>query len=286
MIINNSTILMGVIGNPIGHSLSPLMHNRAIDSLGLDYVYLPFEVAPEQLGDAVAAVRALNLRGINVTIPFKQTVIPFLDNISASALACGAVNLIKNEKGRLVGYNTDGQGFQASLADEGVTDIQRPLFIGAGGAARSVAYELALSGAKSMNFLDIHLDKAQAIADFVSSIPNCSATGHIMSEELFAILSQEADLIVNCTPIGMFPNVNGVPVTTLDKVSSRAVVYDLIYNPFTTRFMAMAQARNLKTINGLSMLVHQGAIAFEILTGVKPPIALMKEVVQHYLQKQ
>ncbi len=286
MIINNDTILMGVIGNPIGHSLSPLMHNRAIEKLGLNYVYLPFEVAPERLGDAVVAVRALNMRGINVTIPFKEMVIPYLDDISAEARACGAVNLIKNEHGRLVGYNTDGKGFRASLVDEGVSYIKRALFIGAGGAARSLAYELAISGVSKMDFLDIYLDKAQDIARFVGQFHNCLATGDRISEELFSNLSQEADLIINCTPMGMFPNVEGVPVSSLHKASHNAVIYDLVYNPFTTRFIAMARARHLKTINGLSMLVHQGALTLEILTGAKPPIAFMKEVVLNYYKKQ
>ncbi len=285
MIINNDTILMGVIGNPIGHTLSPLMHNRAIESLGLNYVYLPFEVAPARLADAIAGVKALNLRGINVTIPFKQAVLPLLDDLSAEARACGAVNLIKNDRGRLIGYNTDGPGFRASLADEGVPDIHRALFIGAGGAARSLTYELAVLGVKKMDFLNIHIDKAKNLADFANSFPGCSATGYILDEQLFTDLSGDTDLIINCTPLGMFPNIESTPVKSLHKVSPQAVVYDLVYNPFTTRFLAMAQAKQLKTINGLSMLVHQGAIALEILTGSRPPIALMKEVVLNYLQK-
>jgi shikimate dehydrogenase len=261
------------------------MHNQAIERLGINYVYLPFEVLPERLGDAIAALRALNLRGINVTIPFKETVIPYLDDISPEAGACGAVNLIKNEKGRLTGYNTDGKGFMASLVDEEVSDIKRVLFIGAGGATRSLAYELALSGVSRMDFLDINLDKAQDLAGYVGQFHNCLATSNVMNEELFSNLSQDADLIINCTPMGMFPNVESAPVSSLSKALQTAVVYDLVYNPFTTRFIAMAQARRLKTINGLSMLVHQGALSLEILTGANPPIAFMKEVVLNYYKK-
>jgi shikimate dehydrogenase len=261
------------------------MQNCAIERLGINYIYLPFEVLPERLGDAIAALRALNLGGINVTIPFKETVIPYLDDISPEAGACGAVNLIKNQHGRLTGYNTDGKGFMASLVDEGVSDIEKVLFIGAGGATRSLAYELALSGVSRMDFLDINLDKAQDLAVFVGQFHNCLATGSVMDEELFSNLSQDADLIINCTPMGMFPNIEVAPVSSLNKASQNAVVYDLVYNPFTTRFIAMAQARQLKTINGLSMLVHQGALSLEILTGVKPPITFMKEVVFNYYQE-
>jgi shikimate dehydrogenase len=285
MIINNDTILMGVIGNPIGHSLSPLMHNQAVERLGLNYIYLPFKVDPARLGEAIEAVRALGLRGINVTIPFKEKVIPYLDEISAEAQACGAVNLIKNEQGRLIGFNTDGKGFLASLADEGVSHINRALFIGAGGAARSLAYELAQSGVNRLDFLDIDLAKAQTIASLVSSSTDCLGTSYLMSEELFSDLCKQADLIINCTPLGMFPN-QDVPVCSMHNVSSHTVVYDLVYNPLTTRFIAMAQKKQLKTINGVSMLVHQGAIAFEILTGAKPPIALMKEVVLNHLRSR
>ncbi|MDD4802922.1 MAG: shikimate dehydrogenase [Syntrophomonas sp.] len=285
MIINNDTILMGVIGNPIKHSLSPLMHNRAIEILGLNYIYLPFEVAPERLDEAVAAVRALNLQGINVTVPFKEKVIPYLDAISPGAEACAAVNLIKNEDGRLTGYNTDGRGFMVSLHEEGVADIKRVIFIGAGGAARALAYELALAGISEINFLDIDRGKAQELAIFVNKYRNCQGAGYKMSEEIFASLSQDADLIINCTPVGMFPHVDSTPVSSLQQASPHTVVYDLVYNPLMTRFLAMAQARQLKNISGLLMLVHQGAIAFEILTGCKPPVNCMKEVVCDYFKQ-
>jgi len=277
---------MGIIGNPVDHSLSPLMHNRTLERLGLNYVYLPFLVAPEQLGEAVLGVRALNMVGVNVTIPYKEAVIKYLDGLSAEARACGAVNLIKNESGRLIGYNTDGKGFMASLEEEEIKYINNALIIGAGGAARSLVYELAVSGVPLINILDVDQDKALELAQFVSKVHRSGATGARMSDDLFANLSQNADLIVNCTPVGMPPHVDRSPVASLHKAQHIAVVCDLIYNPFTTAFLSMARARRLKTMNGLSMLVHQGALTLKILTGAAAPISYMKEVVLNSFKRQ
>jgi len=286
MLINNETKIMGIIGNPVDHSLSPLMHNRTLDRLGLNYVYLPFLVVPGRLGEAVLGLRALNMVGANVTTPYKGAVIEYLDGLSAEARACGAVNLIKNENGKLVGYNTDGKGFMASLEEEEIIHINNALIIGAGGAARSLVYELAISGVSQINILDMERDKASELARFVSKVHRSSATGALMSDDLFSNLSQNADLIVNCTPVGMLPHVDRSPVVSLHKAQHTAVVYDLIYNPFTTAFLSMARARRLKTMNGLSMLVHQGALTLRILTGAEAPIGFMKEVVLNSFKKQ
>jgi len=278
-LINSQTLLIGIIGNPLGHSLSPRMHNLTLNKMGLNYLYLPMEVALDRLEEAVAGLRALNFKGVNVTIPYKKAVIPFLDKLSPEAFACGAVNLIKNENGCLTGFNTDGRGFMASLAEEGVGRIKRALLIGAGGAAHSIAYELTLAGAERLRILDLDPAKACDLARFVESLPGGQATGAQMSDELFNRLSQDSDLIINCTPVGMYPDIENTPILALDNVRSTTVVYDLIYNPITTRLLKMAQAKNLNTINGLSMLVHQGALTLQILTGETPPIDYMKEVV-------
>lgn len=284
--VNNQTLLIGIIGNPLGHSLSPRMHNCTLDKMGVNCVYMPFEVVSNRLAQAVEGLRALNIRGVNVTIPHKQAVIPCLDDLSPGARACGAVNLIKNEKGRLTGYNTDGPGFMASLAEAGVNTIGRVLMLGAGGAAHSLAYELTLAGASEIIILDLDRSRAVELAGFVSDLPGGRAAGSVMAEAAFIQLSQEADLIINCTPVGMFPHAEESPVSSLAQVRADTVVYDLIYNPLTTRFLAMAQARKLKTINGLAMLVHQGALTLEILLGIRPPVAYMKEVVLNYYSEQ
>jgi shikimate dehydrogenase len=279
VLINSQTLLIGIIGKPLGHSLSPRMHNLTLDKMKLNYIYLPMEVAPHRLEEAVAGLRALNFKGVNVTIPYKQAVIPFLDELSPEALACGAVNLIKNDNGCLTGFNTDGRGFMASLTEEGVGLIKKALLLGAGGAAQSLAYELIMAGVEQLSILDLDQTKACELAGFVNNLAVGTTTGARISYELFTQLSRDVDLIVNCTPVGMYPDIEKTPVGSLDNVRPATVVYDLIYNPITTRLLAIAQANNLKTINGLSMLVNQGALTLQILTGANPPIEYMKEVV-------
>lgn len=279
-----NTTLLGLLGNPVEHSLSPLMQNSAINRMRLNYVYLPFKVEPQHLANAVAAIRALNMGGVNVTVPFKEKVIPYLDELSRSAQNCGAVNLIKNENGHLIGYNTDGQGFIRSLAEQGIIPQGRVVVIGAGGAARAVAYEISNLNVEHIDFLDIDTAKADHLADTIRKGANCSTIGQLMNEENFEACSIGADLIINCTAVGMYPNVEGCPVKSLDHCQPGTVVCDLIYNPIHTRFLLMAQAQGMKTVGGLSMLVHQGVLSLEILTGHTAPVAYMKEVVFSYYE--
>ncbi|HPT69984.1 MAG TPA: shikimate dehydrogenase [Syntrophomonas sp.] len=278
--------LLGLFGNPVGHTLSPLMQNSAISLLGLPYVYLPFKIEPESLQDAVASIRALSMGGVNVTIPFKEAVIPYLDELSADAKACGAVNLIKNQDGHLIGLNTDGEGFIRSLEEEGITARGRIVFIGAGGAARALAWVLTRFPIEQFDFMDINLSRAQNLAACIREQTGCTSQGIIMNQENFTAVSEEADFIINCSSVGMFPQTDASPVDSLDQARNSTVVYDLIYSPLQTRLMKMASTRGLKTIGGLSMLVHQGALSLEILTGVKAPVAHMKEVVSDYYNQQ
>jgi len=282
MRIDANTQYLGLFGNPVGHSLSPLLHNYILQKIGCNCIYLPFAVPGEQLKDAVNAIRSLNFRGVNVTIPHKEAVIPYLDDVSPEAAACGAVNVISNENGRLRGYNTDGAGFVASLREAEVFLQGKALFIGAGGAARSLAVSLAAQGISRLDFVDIDLQRAQ---DLVSSLPpNVAAGAYPMSEEKFTQLACPSNIIINCTPVGMYPDINKSPVPTLDMLQPGTVVCDIIYNPLNTAFLAMGQVRGLKTINGLSMFVHQAALSLEIWLGIKPPLQLMKEVLLRELE--
>ncbi|MEQ8201616.1 MAG: shikimate dehydrogenase [Syntrophomonadaceae bacterium] len=285
MVIDNHTLRMGLIGNPLGHSLSPQMHNQTLARMGLNGIYLPMEVAPQRLGEAVQGLRALNFTGVNVTIPYKQAVIPYLDELSPESRACQAVNLIQHRDGRLIGYNTDGRGFMASLQEEGVDRLNHVLIIGAGGAARAVVYELTQAGAARVDILDVVSERALALAEFVNHRTPGSAAGHLMNQSVFAELCQSADLVVNCTPVGMHPGVDNSPVDSLEGMKPDAVVYDLIYNPPTTRLLGLARARNIHAVNGVGMLVHQGALTLKILTGVQPPVAFMKEVIIHAIEQ-
>lgn len=284
--IDNLTTRMGLIGNPLGHSLSALMHNSALNRMGYNGIYLPMEVIPARLGEAILGLRALKFAGVNVTIPYKQAVIPYLDKLSPEAEACQAVNLIQNLDDRLIGHNTDGRGFMASLAEEGITRLTRVLLIGAGGAARSVVYELARAGSTRIDILDLVQERAAALAGFVNQIGPARAFGHVIDEAVWAELSPAADLVVNCSPVGMHPHIADTPVSSLDMLTAETVVYDLIYNPPTTRFLSMAKDKDLITINGISMLVHQGALTLKILIGTEPPLAYMKEVINHSVEKK
>lgn len=278
--------LLGLFGNPVEHSLSPLMQNSAIAKMGLPYIYLPFKIEKPDLKDALAAIRVLNMGGVNVTVPYKELVIPYLDDLSPSARFCGAVNVIKNDKGRLLGFNTDGQGFIRSLADAGIIPQGRIVFIGAGGAARALAHEISLLNVEQLDFLDVDEVKARNLALNVQNGANCAATGQAMQDEVFQELSAQADFIINCTAVGMFPRIDDCPVLSLDNCRKDSIICDLIYNPLKTRFLLMAQEKGLKTQGGLPMLVHQGALSLEILCDCSPPVAHMKEVVFNYYAKQ
>ncbi len=278
MRINANTQYLGLFGDPVAHSLSPLLHNYILQKMGCNCIYLPFAIPGEQLKGAVNAIRSLNFRGVNVTIPHKEAVIPYLDDISPEAAACGAVNVICNENGDLRGYNTDGTGFIASLQEAEVSVQGRALFIGAGGAARSLAVSLAAKGISELDFIDIDLQRAQALVSLLALSSKVSTRAHLMSAEKFTELARLSSIIINCTPVGMYPTIEQSPVANLGILQPETVVCDIIYNPLNTSFLAMGQARGLKTINGLSMFVHQAALSLEIWLGIKPPLQLMKEV--------
>lgn len=286
MHIDIQTTKLGLIGRPLKHSLSPLMHNLTFKHMGLNCVYLPLEIQPERLAEAVEAVRSLNFRGLNVTIPFKENVIPYLDALSPEAAACGAVNVISNENGRLIGYNTDGRGFVASLTEAGFTIEGNAVFVGAGGAARSVAYELAQAGISRIEFLDLNILRAASLAEFIEEKTPCKSSAHIMNQAVFNRLGEQAAFIVNCSPVGMYPNTENSPVTSVENLSSQTILCDIIYNPLQTKFLRLGQQQGLRTMNGLPMFIHQGALTLEILLGQKPPLAYMKEVVGNELQKR
>lgn len=286
MHLDGKTELMGLIGYPLQHSLSPLMHNLTLKKMGLNCIYLALEIEEGKLPEIPSAIRTLNFRGLNVTIPYKEKIIPFLDELSPEAAACGAVNVIKNENGRLQGYNTDGRGFVEALRDEGIDPGERALFIGAGGAARSVAFALAGLGVSHLDFLDLDFARARLLAEFITSRSPSFASASPMNSLEFRHLSRSASIIINCSPVGMFPDSGKSPVSKEELLESRAVLCDLIYNPLQSRFLSLGQDLGLKTMNGLGMFVQQGALTLEIVLGQKPPLDYMKEVVQNQLEKR
>ncbi len=287
MEINTETKALGLLGNPLGHSLSPLMHNAFFLKAGLNCVYLPFQVPPDDLARAVEGIRALNITGVNVTIPFKESVIPYLDELSPTAEFCGAVNVIKNHNGRLIGFNTDGTGFMAALREESVqVEGSRVLFIGAGGAARSLALILGQENAAHIDFLDTDYQRAHALSETLGSKSHCTSRAALMNDASFLEFSAGSDIIINCSPIGMYPHVDQSPVNNLDVLDTRSVLCDIIYNPLNTRFLEIGQARGLKTINGLGMFINQGAFTLEILLGITPDREYMRSILEAQLGMQ
>jgi shikimate dehydrogenase len=248
--------------------------------LGLDFAYLAFDVAPEQLKVAVGSIRALGLRGVNVTIPHKVAVMAYLDELSEEARLIGAVNTIVNENGRLIGYNTDGIGYLTALRNEANFDVagKQVLLLGAGGAARAVAGQMALHGAAHVTIAARDVSKAQELADHLASFAKTSACSIREAETL----ENGYALIVNTTPVGMHPHVEQVPFDT-SCLQAGQLVSDLIYNPRETRFLQEATARGCRTHGGLGMFIHQGAHAFHLWTGMEAPVDVMRETVESYL---
>ncbi|WP_292459565.1 shikimate dehydrogenase [Methanothermococcus sp.] len=278
--IDSKTKLLGLIGHPVEHSLSPIMHNEALNDKNLNYVYLAFDVLPENLKYVVDGVKSLGtVGGFNVTIPYKVDIMKYLDEIDKEAELMGAVNTVKLKDNRAIGYNTDGLGARMSLEEEiGKVENKNILIIGAGGAARAVAFELAKNN--NLTIVNRTDKKAELLAKEISKKLN----KHVYYNNLDINIG-DFDIIIHTTPIGMYPNVNVNPIIDTNKIEENMVVMDLIYNPEETVLLREAKKRGAKTINGLGMLVYQGAISFEIWTGVKPDIDVMKKAIYASLKK-
>lgn len=271
-----SITVVGIIGRPVAHSLSPLMHNRAFQHLGMNWVYVPFEVREQDLPAAVAGLRALSVKGVNVTIPHKTAVIPLLDELTPAAAAAGAVNTIIREAGRLIGDNTDGSGFVRSLAEEAGFDPKgtRVVVLGAGGAARAVAAALAGAGCAHVAVANRTVDKAWAVAEVAA---RCGAQAAALPLERRALEEAlaGAQLLVQATPVGMAGD-QSLPLDP-DLLQPPLLVADLVYTPLWTPLLRAARARGCAVLPGWGMLLYQGAEAFERWTGVRAPVAVMRE---------
>lgn len=283
--IAGKTKLLGVIGYPLEHSLSPVMHNAAIAHLGLDYVYLPLPVQPEKLLDAIAGFAAINLVGFNITIPHKQAVLPLIQEISPIARAIGAVNTIwRTDSGIWAGTNTDVEGFIAPLKTHNQDWSQKvAVILGNGGAARAV-----VAGCDQLGFGEIQVvgRNQENLIKFIRSWSNSDLATRLQVhnwEELPRLIPQ-ADLLVNTTPIGMHPHVAASPLSKDEmKLSKNAIAYDLIYTPRPTKFLQQAQEQGAIAIDGLEMLVQQGAAALKIWLQQPAPADIMRQALQNYL---
>lgn len=280
--IDSHTVLFGVIGDPIRHSKSPIMMNRAFRERGINGAYAAFHITDDKLGDFIRGVRAMGIRGVNVTIPHKLQVMELLDEIHEGARAIGAVNTIVNDNGRLIGYNTDGIGYVRSLKEEAAPSIEgkRIVVIGAGGASRGIVYALLQEKPAAITVTNRTVQRAEELA---SSL-NAGATQlGASSNEHLEELCGEADIVINTTSVGMFPQVDESPVPG-HWLKPGAVASDLIYNPLKTRFLLDAEQQGCIAHGGLGMFIYQGAYAFEYWTGQPAPVAAMREEVLAALQ--
>ena len=266
------TRLCGIIGNPVEHSLSPAMHNAAFERLGLNFAYLAFRVTDVE--GAIRGVRALALRGLSVTVPHKVAVIPFLDAVDPVAKSIGAVNTVVNDGGRLTGYNTDWTGFVRSLEAHVPAAGRRVALLGAGGAARAIAFGLREKGA-SLTILN-RAEEIGMARDLAAEI-GCPH-GDLARAQAIA----SADIVVNATSVGMAPLQDQVPVAPAG-FRPEQVVVDIVYNPMETRFLREARARGCRTVPGCEMLLLQGVTQFELWTGQAAPVDLMRSVLKERL---
>lgn len=283
--ISGKTAVYGIFGHPVEHTFSPGMHNAAFAALGLDGCYVPFAVRPEDLGRAVRALVPLGIRGLNVTVPHKEKVIPFLDELSEEARLIGAVNTIEvRDDGRLIGHNTDGRGFLRSLRVEADFRPKGRTFVmvGSGGASRAVCFSLALAGAKAILLHDIIPAKAEKLGRDIRS--RTSALVTVLNADTLRTFAPDADCVINATPLGLKKD-DPLPIPR-ELVGKGQLVCDLVYNPPKTRLLLAARSRGAKTLSGIGMLLYQGVIAFELWTGEKAPVPVMKNALQQQMRKR
>jgi shikimate dehydrogenase len=281
--ITSQTNILGVIGHPIEHSMSPIMWNPALQELGLDYIYVAFDVHPDNLEKAINGVRALEIKGVNVTLPHKKTIIKYIDEVDPLALRIGAINTIKNEEGVLKARNTDAGGAKKSLLEKGLKiSGKNILILGSGGVSRAIAYILAEEAGKIV-LTDLIEKRAKLVAIEINNNMKIEIEGILSNQENIEKYIKKTDILINATPIGMYPRVDETPVPK-DLLHDDLFVFDVVYNPLETKLMKQAAKIGCKTLGGLDMLVNQGVLAFEWWLNKKPNKSLMKSKIIDYLR--
>lgn len=271
--------LVGVFGCPIDENPTGVVEEAAFAKLGLDYRYITMLVKEGELGAAMNGLKAMNMRGINLTIPHKVKVLEYLDELSPAAEIIGAVNMVVNNDGKLWGENTDGKGFLTALTKEGVSvQGKNVAILGAGGAARAIGVECALAGAAHITIANIVKAQGEELADLINRRTPAKAK-FIFWDQAFEVPA-DTDIFINATSVGLYPNVNDKPNVAYDTVTSSMVVSDVIFNDPNTLFLQEAAKRGAKTVNGLGMLASQAAMNFTLWTGKEAPVALMEQVLK------
>lgn len=274
--ITANTRILGLIGNPARHSLSHVMYNKAFRECHLDMCYFSFEIQPSQLEPAIRGMAALDFAGFNVTFPYKEAVIPYLDSLQKEAEMIGAVNTVVIRDGKMHGYNTDGSGFVKALEEKGImTQGRNILILGAGGAAKAVGVALALGHAKSITIANRSLDRAQHLSRIIS---HAGVKSDAVSTDILKWESKLDDIhiVINATPVGMHPLEEYSPINVAS-FNPGTVICDLIYRPQNTLFLKEASRSGHIAVGGLGMLLHQGAEAFRLFTASEPPLEVMRK---------
>lgn len=280
--ITGHTVLTGLLGSPVAHSISPMMHNEGFRQLDLDYVYLCFDVNTDNLKTAVEGMKVMGVRGFNCTMPDKNLMCELADELSPAAKMIGAVNTVLNENGKLTGYNTDGIGYMQAVKDAGHDIIGKKMtLMGAGGAATAVCVQAALDGVKEINVFSIRdqfFERAQKMVDTINKETNCKASLYDFQDETVLKHSiDNSDILTNGTSVGMAPKTEACIIKDKSFLHEGLIVSDVIYNPRETTLLKMAKESGCATFNGLYMLLYQGAEAFKIWTGKEMPVEIIKE---------
>jgi shikimate dehydrogenase len=277
---NYKAELVGVFGYPVAENPTIIMQEAAFKATGLNWRYLTIEVLPEDLEDAIRGLRAMNMRGINLTIPHKVKVLKYLDEIAPDAALIGAVNTVRRQGKKLIGENTDGKGFLQSLKEDGRIDPanKQAVILGAGGAARAISVELALAGTKQITIVNRTTARGQELVKLLNEKTKAEAN-FVEWDSKFEI-PPETDILVNATSIGLFPDIEAEPDIAYGDIGSDMIVCDVIPNPPATAFLKESKSRGAKTLDGLGMLVYQGAIGFTMWTGLEAPVDAMYQALK------
>jgi shikimate dehydrogenase len=280
--ITGHTILTGLLGSPVSHSISPMMHNESFKLLNLDYAYLAFDVGTDNLKTAIEGLKVLGVRGFNLTMPDKNLMFELADKLSPAAELIGAVNTVVNDNGILTGHNTDGVGYMHAVKDAGF-DIsgKKMTLLGAGGAATAVCVQAALDGVSEIDVFSIKdqfFDRATQLIDNINSKTNCKASLFELPDDTTLRKSiSESYIVTNGTSVGMSPNVDNSIINDITMLHSDLIVSDIIYNPQKTKFLSLSEDAGCSTFNGMYMLLYQGAEAFKLWTGQEMPSDIIKE---------
>lgn len=275
--------LFALIGDPVEQSLSPPIHNAAFRALGLNCAYVALRVPKQFLTDAIGGIRALNIAGFNITTPHKIGIVGLLDELDESASLVGAVNTVKNDRGKLIGFNTDGEGALRALKEKvGSVRGKEVVLLGAGGAARAIAFSLSKAGAR-LTIANRTVPRAKALASTIGQKLGMEVKVASLNRAELTGALKNADVLINATSVGMSPKA-GQTLVSASMMHRGLVVYDIVYEPLLTKLLREARRAGGRTIDGLGMLVHQGALAFEIWTGKRAPIKVMEATAKRELR--